>query len=298
MQRRPDLFVVGAPKSGTTSLYEYLREHPDVYMSEVKEPFYFSPDVFRTFRNKFKHPEDEERYLALFAAATTEKRIGEASTTYLASPAAPRLIHEFAPDAHIICILRDPVEVAYAWHGERVFRGVEPHKAFDRALLDSDDGQKYRQIGKYATQLERWFAEFGRERVHVIVYEDFAADTPAAYRSVLQFLGVDPDFRPASFAAHNTVSGKSRLVPFLRGPLGRRVSAAINRAAGRGIARRLSRAARQLPLRRGRSRPPLDPDLRQVLVDDYRPEVVRAGDLLGRDLVSLWLPQSDDPPRG
>jgi hypothetical protein len=292
MARRPDLFIVGAPKAGTTSLYEYLDEHPDVYMSAVKEPMYFSPDIpYRARREPFVLGRDEERYLALFAGATTEQRVGEASTHYMASHQAPELIRAFQPDARIVCMLRDPAQVAYAWHGERVYRGGESHRRFDLALLDDERGAPYLEVGRYGSQLQRWFDHFGRERVHVIVFDDFATDTAGEFRRLLEFLAVDAGFQPSSFGARNTVGSKSPLVARMRrGPL-RRAAEGIRRLAGERAARTLSQGVRNLPLvnRRG-ARAPLAPEVRQRLEMAYRAEIELAGQLIGRDLAALWRP--------
>ena len=110
VSRRPDTFIVGAPKAGTTSLYAYLEGHPDVFMSPVKEPGYFAPDVIGGSR-KTVYGEDADRYLALFADARNEKRVSEASTRYLVSPRAPSLISDFQPAPRIIVMLRNPIDV-------------------------------------------------------------------------------------------------------------------------------------------------------------------------------------------
>jgi hypothetical protein len=251
---------------------------------------YFSPDIpMRARRDGFVFGSDEERYLALFAGATSERHVGEASTHYLASRQAPGLIRAFQEDARIVCILRDPVEVSYAWHGERVFRGGETISKFDLALLESDGGVPYLEVGRYGSQLTRWFDHFGRERVHVTVFDDFGRDTPGEFRRLLEFLEIDPDFQPSSFSARNTVSSKSRLVPLLRrGPL-RSVVNSVRRVAGAGAARTLSRGMRSIPVVNSRgSRPPLAQDVRRRLEDAYRDEIELAGRLLGRDLAALW----------
>ncbi|MEP7158671.1 MAG: sulfotransferase [Chloroflexota bacterium] len=293
--RRPDFFIVGAPKAGTTSLYEYLDEHPDVFMSSVKEPMYFSPDLpYRARRDGFVFDRDEERYLALFAGARSERRVGEASTHYMASHQAPGLIRTFQPEARIVCILRDPVEVAYAWHGEGVFRGGETARNFDLALLNDERGVRYLEIGSYGSQLTRWFEHFGRERVHVIIFEDFVRDTPTEFRRLLKFLDVDPNFQPSTFGARNTVTSKSRLVPRLRRGRLRRAANGLRRVAGPGIARALSQAVRGIPVinHRGR-RAVLATEVRHRLEDHYRDEIELAGRLIGRDLTALWTRASD-----
>ena len=292
MTRRPDLFIIGAPKSGTTSLYMYLREHPDIFMSEIKEPMYFCPDVYRTSRDRFHYGRDEGQYLELFAHAGTEQRLGEASTHYMSSPAAPELINAFQPQAYIIAVLRNPVEMAYAWHGERVYKRVE-NAPFTLALLASDEGSKYRDVGRYATHLSRWISRFGRDRVHVIIFDDFVTQTAAEFKRTLTFLQVASAYEPESFAAHNNVSSKSRLVPLLHTPPGRMAASVVRRSLGMSRSRQLSDAIRRTTLfDRGRARPPLSPALSERLWEIYRDEVEGAGRILGRDLVAMWEPLS------
>jgi hypothetical protein len=122
--RRPNFFIIGAPKSGTTSLYEYLEGHPDVFMSPVKEPFYFSPDVSTGARQRYLYAPDHAAYLELFASAAAEARIGEASTTYMVSHEAPELIGAFAPDALLIAMVRNPVDMVHSAQ-RRVSQGAE-----------------------------------------------------------------------------------------------------------------------------------------------------------------------------
>lgn len=303
---RPDLFIVGAPKSGTTSLYDYLSGHPDVYMSPVKEPLYFCPDVRSGgHRRRFEYPRDEAAYLALYSEAHEEKRLGEATTRYLVSREAPVLIHEFDPDARIIAILRNPVDMIHALHNERLSQGHETIDDFGLALAADVDraagrnlppgtnalGGVYRESARYAEHLARWLAAFPRNQVHVIVFDDFASDTPREFRGVLEFLGVDPDYQPASFAPRNTSHRQRRAVRRIVDSrpghwLTHRV---LGAAIGPNARARLALRFRQSRLnRRVAARAPLPAPLRHELEQEFRPDVERLGEMLDRDLVSLW----------
>jgi hypothetical protein len=304
--RKPDLFIIGAPKSGTTSLYGYLDGHPDVYMSPVKEPLYFAPDVRSGQRSGLEYPDDEPGYLALFADARAEKRLGEATTRYLVSRQAPGLIHKFQPDAYAIAMLRNPVEMLYALHNERVSQGHEPLTDFEQALAADADrtlrrrlpaganelGAVYRESARYADGLERWFEALGRERVHVVVFDDFARDTAGEFRRVLEFLGVDPDYQPATFDTRNS-SHRQRL--WVRRIVDSRMGNwlthdALGRVLGTNSRARLALRFRQSRLnRRAAPRSPLAPAVRDRLATELRPEVERLSTLLGRDLVGPWL---------
>jgi hypothetical protein len=308
MTRRPNLFIVGAPKTGTTSLYTYLDAHPDIYMSPIKEPNYFSPDVRGTFRRSpFDYPQDTQRYLDLFAEARDEKYLGEASTSYLVSREAPRLVQQFAPDARIVAMLRHPVDLMYSLHNERVSNGGEPITDFAAAVLADDErrqgrglpvgfnalGAVYRDTALLGEQLKRWMDTFGREQIHPIVFSDFSSDTPRVYRRLLEFLGVDSAFRPPSFRVLNrswrrrdgivtsvTRSGPAQWVRH------RALPAVAGETGAFTIARRFTRSRLY---RREHIRPDLSPELRKELADSFAEDVELLSRLIGRNLLSEWL---------
>ncbi|MEA2678109.1 MAG: hypothetical protein QOJ81_2250 [Chloroflexota bacterium] len=302
--RRPDLFIIGAPKSGTTSLYEYLSGHPQVYMSPRKEPFYFCPDARVGPRPRLEYPADEARYLELFAGAGDALRAGEASTRYLGSIDAPRLVRDFSPDAYIVASLREPVTMLQALHSERVVNGNEDIIDFATALAADEDrrdgrrlppgansrGSVYRDVASYADQLERWLDAFPREQVHVIVFDDLASDTAATFRTLLEFLDVDSSYRPPTFAMHNSRYRPRRSIRALTdsrvGRLGQR---ALRELIGEPRRAHLAHRFRQSRLARLPIDPkPIAPDVRAALQRDLEPQVTRLNALLGRDLGALW----------
>ena len=305
MSRRPNLFIIGAPKSGTTSLYEYLEGHPDVFMSPVKEPGYFSPDMGGATRLPYAYPHDEARYLALFEGATTEQLVGEASARYMSSREAPRLVSAFAPDARVIAIVRNPVDMMYSWHSELVSDGIENIRDFGAAVAADEDrlaGRRvpkagnarwyvYRPLARFGEQLERWLQVFPREQVHLIVFDDFAADTAVQFRALLEFLGVDPEYQPGSFAARRR-SHRSRapLRALTRTRLAHTMAhRVLPRVLGEPRAKQVVWRFRQSRLnRRPFERPALPDGLRRRLEDELRPDVRRLSQLLGRDLERLW----------
>jgi hypothetical protein len=294
---RPDFFIVGAFKSGTTALYEYLRRHPQVFMPFLKEPHFFGDDLTRHYGRM-----SLTEYLALFHDARPGQRVGEASTWYLYSESAPREIQAFSPQAQIIIQLRNPVDVMYAQHAQLRFRADEDLPDFAIALEAEParrQGQRlppppvrpetllYRQSVRFSDQVERYLDVFGRQRVHVVLFDDLATDTAATYRSVLEFLGVDPTFRP-DFAVHNEskrvrLGALQRLIYNPPGPI-------------RGAARTLRRypvvhRARDLVLglnSRAEGRKPMDPRLRGALLEEFAPEIRRLSTVIDRDL-SAWL---------
>ena len=205
---RPNFFIVGAPKCGTTSMHEYLQRHPDVFMPFYKEPHYFGSDLqgsrFEQFRG---HP---ERYLKLFRDARQEKRIGESSPWYLVSERAAAEIHAFDSRAKIIIMLRSPVDMMYSMWAQFRYSGNEQIETFEDALAAEADrrqgksvrraahcltGLQYRRMARFSAQVKRYFDQFGRDNVKVIIFDDFRADTAAVYCETLDFLGIDSGFR-------------------------------------------------------------------------------------------------------
>jgi hypothetical protein len=302
---RPNLFIIGAPKSGTTSLYEYLRGHPQVFMSPMKEPFYFSPDVISgPKRRRLRFETDQEAYVDLFSGAKDQRWLGEASTGYMVSHVAASNVKSFAPEARVIAMVRNPVEVVHALHDERVSHGVEDIEDFGKALAAEDDrragrrlpegstplGATYVEAGRFGEQLNRWFEELGRDRVHVIVFDDFTSDTPSTFEQVLRFLEIDPSYRP-SFEVHNPshrmrggIVGRLR-----RSGLGRRLRRLATRIFGESRATRLAREARHSRVSRSTNeRTPLAKDLKERLEAEFSADVTALGKAIDRDLAALW----------
>jgi hypothetical protein len=202
---KPNFFIVGAPKCGTTALYSYLAGHPDVGMSKNKEPHFFATDVMSDQRPS----PTLSHYLSNFDHAAKKKRIGEASTSYLASRIAPEAILKFTPDAQIIVMVRNPINALHAMHSQRLRNGCEHITQFEVAV-DSEEtrywqsrpfrgkpvlNSSYRETIRFVEQIQRYFNVFGRERVHVIVFDDLASAPRAAYLKVLSFLGLPDDDR-------------------------------------------------------------------------------------------------------
>ena len=210
---KPNFFIVGAPKSGTTAMYEYLRAHPDIFMPLLKEPYFFGDDLI------YQVPRlSEADYLDLFSMAHGPKRRGEASVTYLYSKKAAEEIADFDPEARIIIMLRNPVEMIYSLHSQVFFTGSEDIEQFEVALAAEPDRKRghripdncrivdflfYREFVKYSDQVQRYLHTFGSEQVHIIIFDDFKRDVPQTYRTALGFLGVDESFRPPTFEPVN-----------------------------------------------------------------------------------------------
>jgi hypothetical protein len=294
--KRPDTFIVGAFKAGTTALYEYLRAHPQIFMSVPKEPMYFGQDLTPRYRRM-----TESEYLDLFRGAADSQRSGEASPWYLYSTSAAREIRDFQPDARIIVMLRNPVDVMYSQHSQLVFNQREDLTDFAAALAAEDDrlaGRRipadairpealyYRRSVRFPEQVRRYLDAFDRGRVQFIVFDDLVADPRAVYRTTLEFLGVDPTVEvDLSVYNPNRRARSGRLQraifappPALRGLFGRlRRLPVMHRVRDALVSANSGRAVRV----------PMDPGLRAQLTAEFAQQVAELGQLVGRDL-SSW----------
>lgn len=293
----PDFFIAGAPKCGTTALYEYLRGHPQVFMPRRKEPHFFCSDLQAPY-----YVRDPGQYRALFDGAQPGQRVGEASVWYLYSERAAAEIQAAAPGAQFIVMLRNPVEMVYSYHSQRLFNHTEDVADFDAALalederrhgrrlparLDHVHGLMYTSIARYGAQLERLFAHVDRERVLVLLYDDFRARTGEVFAQVLRFLAIDEAYRPELQVVNaNGRVRSSALFSLLHRPPPS-VRAAVSALVPRPLRYRVrSRLVAMNVVRE--KRPPVSPAAAAFLRDAYRDDVARLGTLLGRDLGALW----------
>jgi len=303
---RPNFFIVGAPKCGTSAMYEYLRAHPDVFMPTRKEPKFFSTDLDSgSARDGEVVVRGLDNYLALFAPGESRRRVGEATALYLFSREAATNIHAFDQEARIIVMLRNPVDLMYAFHGERLYNGNEDIPDFREALAAEGDRMKgkrlppggsipaalqYRSVASLPEQLQRYLDLFGREGIKIILFDDFRKDPGAAYQDVLSFLNL-PGHSLPDYAVVNA-SKRRKSAKFAA--LVRRPPAFITSLA-RAIAPQRLRTVMAKGLiewntERG-ERPSLDPDLRDSLTREFEPQVRQLQELIGRDL-SHWLESS------
>lgn len=296
--RRPNFFIVGAPRCGTTAMYEYLRQHPDIFMANEKEPHFFGTDLIQTPKFPY-YKRDMEWYLSTFVEAGPKIMLGEASILYLKSKLAASEIKEFSPDAKIIAMLRNPVDMLSSMHSHVLYDGSEDIEDFELALeaqTDRELGRRipkgcgivdyllYKDIANYSDQLERYFAEFDRDKVHVIIFDDFRSETPNVYAETLQFLGVDSRFQPEFSTINENRRIRNGLLRALWTNRPNFVQQMLLDRVSPSRPRRLIIGALQRMYRRPAPRTPMDPDFRRRLQEEFTPEVDRLGNLLGRDL--------------
>lgn len=296
--------MVGAPKCGTTAMYQYLRQHPDIFMHPGKEPNFFANELFDKDHTL-------EQYLHNFKNSDREKILGEASTWYLYSKEAAKRIKLFEPKAKILIMLRNPVDMIYALHNQLVYGGQENIKCF-KAALEAESERRfgklmpnnyrdlsylkperllYRSIGMYGDQVLRYLSTFDKSQVHVVIFDDFYQNPETTYIGILEFLGINTSFRPSDFAVVN--ASKSR----------RYQGKAIQQLRTNPMLLELTRTLIPYSIRKkiykslssfygklnttSRQRPPLANDLKKSLTTYFIKDINRLEELIERDL-SIW----------
>lgn len=294
--RVPDFFIIGAPKCGTTSLYEWLRTHPNIYMP-VKEPGYYSRDLVDV-------PFGKQDYLNFYRdCPSSEVLIGEATPKYLYSSNALREIVQDRPGARAIVLLRNPVDLVISFHSQMLTQAVETETDFQLAwnlvenrkqglcvppLCDSIAHLDYPMWGRIGSRLKDLYAVFQSEQILPLVLEDLAENPRQVYLRVLKFLGIPDDGRNEFVAQnarveiknqqlhHTLIALRTRLIPMLRPLFGRP-------RGGTGILK----AVEYFNVRRAPSRESICREFRNRLVDFFAEEVALAEEILHRDL-NTW----------
>jgi hypothetical protein len=287
----PDFFIVGAPRCGTTALNHYLKQHPDIFIPDVKEMHFFGSDLLSGSIYR-----DKEKYLKQFEPARDEKRVGEASVWYLYSTTAPREIRDFNPLSKIIIMLRNPVDMIQSLHAKLLLVGDENIKDLKQALAAEEERKKglrrpdgsypvvttfYRENARFAKHVKRYLDVFGPGKVHVIIHDDFQRDTAKSYQETLRFLEVDENFQP-EFEVINEYRGVRSLklhrimqnMPQIAWTL-RRALLPENFHIGGALMRLNTPAV---------ARPEIDGEQKKELKEEFLPEVEKLSELLGRDL--------------
>lgn len=289
----PTFIIVGAAKAGTTALYWYLAEHPAVFMSQVKEANYFAYGLDDQGRLLYGDPEVHRfpirslaEYERLFANATDATAIGEASPIYLECPQAAGRIRALLPDARIICSLRQPVERAYSdylMYLRRRGRRFDPARDLSASAEWARPDSRWMEVSRYHGQLARYFEAFPRERIHVLLIDDFKPSPVDAVQEVYRFLGIDPTFLPDFETPHapGGIPASTLLEGFF-------TSGAVVASVKPWVPVRAANWIRRLRTRNMRKPPPLSPELKRELTAPLREDILRTSQLIGRSL-DHWL---------
>jgi len=290
----PNFFIVGAARCGTTSLFDALSAHPDVFCCPVKEPNHFAtelrerPWVMASARRRGVLIEpgspalsvlprvaitpDYDMYLRLFEDWAGQTAVGEASTSYLFSPRAAAAIAQRQPHARIIVVLRQPVE--------RARSEIQMHAQLGRTLGDDEYGlPKTIRASLYAPQIQRYLEVFAREQIVFLLFEEMMADPAATLRAVFAHIGVDPALGDGIVLRHHNQSRPVRFA-WLNRLL---FSSGLRDVLAHVLPRPVRRAIASWYYARGaRPRPP------RVTLAMFHADIAQTGRLIGRDL-SHWL---------
>lgn len=293
MGRWPNFLLLGAARAGTTALYLYLSQHPDVFMSKVKEPHFFAPIDQEGERQGFlwmKVITDKDAYLKLFDEAGDKIVAGEASTGYLYDRDAPRRIFETIPSAKMACILRDPIQRAYSHYVLNVTSGTQKRSFLE--ALEEDYARPRKEIGHaylyierglYYQQVKRYFDLFGRDHVRVYLHEDLETEPLSVLRDLWAFLSLSA-MSADSLDLSSWNRSYSPRHPIVKSVLGNRYA----RGIGRHMPDRVVMFVANKLLFKASPKPPVDAAaadfMRKLAYDDVR----RLEGLINRDL-SHWL---------
>lgn len=312
--RRPNFFIVGAPKCATTALHAYLAQHPECFMSRVKEPAYFSRAHVRDdVRRISPFLQGEEAYLRLFSPATdAHKIVGESSTCYMRGEKDLEELREFAGNPKIVAMVRDPVLLVSSYYHFLRFQGWEPLGTLREAWKIQDercagrisaaaanrpDSLAYRNVALLGHQVQRLFRMFGRDNVSIIVVDDLREHTDEVCRKLQEFLGLtyvpEIELERKNVARTARVRVLDNLVKQNTGTV-LRIKNWLKRVLGvRSLGvRRLIEQFNSSPIDVS-----IDRDLRDEMREYFRRDVQLLGQLLERDMIGLWgWTESDSRP--
>jgi hypothetical protein len=308
MNTMPNFFIVGAARSGTTSLDQYIRQHPEIYMAPKKETHYFAVNQFPSC---FKGPGDDNlnrrivremaQYSQLFDNTGGKKAIGEASVFYLCSPGTAERIAQAVPDAKIIMILREPVARAYSSYMLLIRDGRETLGFAEGLTLEEERKQKdfepiwwYKELSLYYKQVKRYLDVFGIQQVKVLLYEELFTNPKPVFRDIFTFLGVNGDVAIDTSVRHGiTGVPKSRrlytlLDNFINNPspLGKRISSLVPlQLRAPWASKTLEKILQPIPI---------NSQTHAQLKEYFAEDVGNLGDLLHRDLSSWHIASPTD----
>lgn len=311
-EKLPNFFIVGAAKSGTTSLYEYLRQHPEVYMAPIKETHHFStdidPDSFRPNYARSLNKDltkwlqgdmkegifhafvrDRNQYEQLFRLVDKQKAIGEVTNSYLYSSQAAANIRQRFPQARIIMMLRNPADRAFSHYLMDLRIGYETEDFMTALKKDMARNPKgwgisnmYIEIGQYARQVQRYLDTFPAEQVRIYLFDDFVKNPEAIVRDLFRFIGVSDAVHIDFSRKYNpSFIPKNRLVQSLNAQ--KRLRDWLKSVLPRSLKRKAKTA-----FFTDKNLPRMQPEERRFLIGIFEDDIRELSRLLGRDL-SAWL---------
>ena len=289
----PNFLIVGAAKAGTTSLYAYLRQHPEIFMPEWKELSFFIGDPCGLLHRVKK----ARYYFKVFADAQKYKAVGEASTGYLFDEAAAEMIRDKLGLIKIIIMLRDPVAMSYSLYNHQVRKEGETCATFESALAAEENRRQsvdfkqrcygwyanyyYYHRGLYFGQVKRYLVTFGEDRVKIILFDELAAATLKVVQDLYKFLGVDDRFVP-QIKVHNPAGGIISIPRFWEdtGLFSKTYQFLISKNVFKKIPHLIRNIGRKPPS-------PINPATAHDLRQRFHNDICRLEELIGKDL-SHW----------
>ncbi len=291
----PNFLIIGAPRSGTTTLYESLKRHPQIFMSPIKEPMFFilegdtkeyvGPVLPKGFR-------DIEAYRSVFRGVREEKAVGEASPFYLFSPKAPPKIKKYIPQVKIIALLRDPVDRAYSHYMLHCMGQLEPLSDFREAVAAEKERIRkgwfiywcYQGLGYYGKQIERYFSYFNPSQFRFFLLEDLIHSPDRLFREIFQFLGIDENIRirkPEKYNSSGNLNNRFVRYMVLKPNI---IKSALKKVLSEWTQYYLLTKFTNISL----TKPPLSLEIRGQMIELFREDILKTQDLIQRDL-SAWL---------
>lgn len=283
----PNFLIIGAGKAGTTSLYHYLKNHPEVFMPEVKEPQFFSGTL----------PEytSEDAYLNLFREKSDAKMWGESSVSYFNHPGACQKIYDhLGSNVKLICLLRNPVRTIYSRWGQLVKMNLETRPA-EEAILNSftlsgfdmqTNTDRYAWAVDYATHIHRYLQVFPKSHLKILIFEEFFQPGLPLYRELCRFLEVSESHSPENFV-HN--QGQIWKTTFVNTPTWEKTKSILAPIIRKIIPKELrADLYKKFETWNKMSLPPMSGELEAVLINKLEDGKKKLEDLLGRDLSKLW----------
>ena len=298
----PNFLIVGAAKAGTTSLYYYLKEHPEIYMSPIKEPKFITSNFLKF---PFKGIGDDlvekniiknfESYQKLFLGVKNEKAIGEASADNLYYyKKSINYIKKILGEVKIIIILRNPIDRAFSAYSH-LMRDNREFLTFEDALNQEENRKKenwefiwyYKDVGFYYNQVKAYLENFSEVKVYL--YDDLKKDPLSLVQDIYRFLEVDDSFIPKSVGEKFNVSGIPKnkfLHEFLTTP--NIIKSTMKPLVKLILPKRTRQRFINKVLQRNFKKPQIDPSTKQYLLNLYKEDIVELQNLIGRNL-SSWL---------
>jgi len=299
--KKPNLFIVGAAKSGTTSLYRYISKHPEIFFCNLKEPRYFSSKY-----KKFPHNgpgdyvadnftiKEESKYLDLFKSVNNKKIIGEASVDYLYYYNTAYDIKKFSPNAKIIVILRNPIDRAFSAYVHLKGAGRE-NLPFEEALKQEKNRMShnyefiwfYKGVGKYYQQLKTYLEVFGEENVLIILFDELNKDVKSVIKKMMFFLNIDPGIIIDDHIKYN-FSGipRNKIIDLIL--KNRKLQHMSKKVFPAQIVRRIGYKIAEKNLKK----PIIAEKTRFELIKYFTEDIIMLQNLVSRDL-SMWLNQGE-----